>query len=440
MTCLHKVLSLIALLAIGAIIDSTYSVQAGWVKKIKEANSTELEHLKSHCLSMLNRKDNSIETNKRWNNRLKRIKKCEQSLKGKEIMNENEIILSPSIDQTKNQNLVGKKSLKEVTSLDEWPETLEFLSSQKVSRLQTDCSKMVEYEDLLVERKFWSNRLHQLDTFQEKLKKRKSELNQKKNLESQKKLNEDPTYKTRFIYVDNKNPKLIDLHGVASAQVAQKRVSEFIRAAKSKRKEYVKVITGKGNHINHRGQQGVLFKFLPDWIVHNASVKGYKVSKEGGGYVIYLHPSLKVRCDAPILSEYLTIYKEMKNRGPNLCRKHIYQKSIRLRHKEKLIKRDKLIGFYDYASQFASFFYNEKPSTDREYLDKEALVSSFAPDEKFLRNFELSANRDPTISRDALVYSTRSSLTTKKLQLEDFLTDLQKKKLGLYLKENMNQH
>ena len=60
----------------------------------------------------------------------------------------------------------------------------------------------------------------------------------------QKKRNENPkededfceSYKVRSIYINNKNPNYLDLHGVSSAAEAKDKVLQFITSAKSKRK------------------------------------------------------------------------------------------------------------------------------------------------------------------------------------------------------------
>jgi hypothetical protein len=321
-----------------------HPAQAGWIQKMNEANPEELKSLKEQCSIMLARKDNSVKTQRRWANRLKLVEQREGGLKneGKKISN----------THLTRQNR-GKKQGKEAIPIEEWPKNLELLSSNHLTILQAHCLKMCEYEDLLPEGKVWSSRLNQL----ERLQKKGPEQSNKQPSVQQEKLAEISPYTVRFIYVDPKNPRVLDLHGVASASVAQKKVEEFIRAAKSKRKERVKIITGKGNHVGRGGKRGVLFKAFPRWIADDASIKNYKVSKEGGGYVVTLRPSPKVWRDEPTLLEHHTVHKEIKNKIENLKIGALYHKKPRLRHEAKLARRNKWVGYYDHADQFISYAY-----------------------------------------------------------------------------------
>lgn len=74
----HKGFALLTLLSLEVFIDSTYSAQAGWDQKIKEADSEQLKFLKERCSHMLVRKDNSVKIARRWTKRLKGIKQREQ--------------------------------------------------------------------------------------------------------------------------------------------------------------------------------------------------------------------------------------------------------------------------------------------------------------------------------------------------------------------------
>jgi hypothetical protein len=346
-----KIFLFLIVLLIEICIDARHPAQAGWIQKIQEADLEQLKPLKEQCSNMLSRKDNSVKTQRRWANRLKLVEQHERGLKreAKKISN----------THLTKQNL-AKKQREEAISIEGWPKNLELLSSNHLTFLQAHCLKMTEYEDLLPEGKVWSSRLNQLEMFQKSLQKQRIEQSKKMDSELQEKSAEISPYTVHFIYVDPKNPRVLDLHGVASAPVAEKKVDEFIRAAKSKRKESVKVITGKGNHVGRGGKRGVLFKAFPRWMADDASIKNYKVSKEGGGYVITLRPSPKVWRDEPILLEHHTVHKEIKKKVENLKIGDIYHKKTRLHHEAKLARKNQWVGYYDYTAQFISYAYEQK--------------------------------------------------------------------------------
>src|SRR5579871_366843 len=58
---------------------------------------------------------------------------------------------------------------------------------------------------------------------------------------------------------------MIDLHGLSVAQ-AQSHVTHHINQASISGYDKIRFVTGRGNHINARGERGTLYNNFKDWI------------------------------------------------------------------------------------------------------------------------------------------------------------------------------
>lgn len=192
---------------------------------------------------------------------------------------------------------------KPIPSINEWPKSLADFSLEELNHLHGHCLRMLEYEDLMLGNNTWTRRLEHIE-FLQKISKSPEPDPSREKIQKLIPLSESPgasddyvPYKIRRIYLNTKNPFFLDLHGIASAKAAENKVLQFIRIAKSKKKKQVTVITGKGNHVNEKGNRGVLFKALPKWIDRNKNIKDFNVREDGGSYMIYLTPPSRIRID-----------------------------------------------------------------------------------------------------------------------------------------------
>jgi DNA-nicking Smr family endonuclease len=226
---------------------SDASASKGWYKKFEEADSYEkLSKLKQTCYSALSEDSITLKAKDKWQDRLLSVIKAEGALDKKNNLLEERLMAETIINPSIPQRVHSRKRYKT-----EKVKSQNFLSNFEVnstSYKQTSSSN----------------------------------------------LDKSSPYKIRSVKIDNRNPKVLDLHGVATAALAEKKVTEFINAAKSCRKKKITVITGKGNHLNYRGQRGTLFKAFPTWLADNPLIKGYTVAVNGGSYIVPLKHSLKL--------------------------------------------------------------------------------------------------------------------------------------------------
>jgi DNA-nicking Smr family endonuclease len=252
-----------------SLVHFTSSVNAGkskWQKKVESIDSfMELGRLKRQCFNRVtNGNFTWVKKKERWQNRLIKLEELARDTK-----------------RFTDAPLIREES-KEV-----WPKSLIHFTFNDLKVFEARCLRMIGCQDLLLTKGIWVDRLQELKPLLKKAKPRKNKLH-KKQLE---KLDNCAPYKIRRIYINTRNPQLLDLHGVASAQIARRKVIEFINAAKSKRKTQVLIITGKGNHSSYKNRQGVLFKTFPSWIKDNKNVSNYKIGKGNGRYVVSLSRS-----------------------------------------------------------------------------------------------------------------------------------------------------
>jgi hypothetical protein len=223
---------------------------------------------------------------------------------------------------------------------DKWPENPAESSLKELNDLQQYCSRMVEYEDLMLEESTWKKRLEQIEILQKK----NYGQQESKREEDSKPVNSD-SYKIRRIYINNKNPSFLDLHGVSSAKEAKDKVFQFIKAAKSKRKNEVVVITGKGNHVNRQGKRGILLKSFPKWLEGNENVTALKARSDGGSYTVFLKSRFNGRLDVglepylrPLKGDFFYLQK-LLGENLNYMEKPLPQKILVVKEKfQKLPK------------------------------------------------------------------------------------------------------
>ena len=268
-------------------IPLTSFVKAGKSSWNTQANNVdsfiELGRLKRQCFNRIkNENPHTISRKKCWQNRL--------------------IKLEALIHDTKrftDAHLISE-DLKEI-----WPKSFAGFTFNDLKPIEARCLRMLGYQEVLLTEGIWVERLREIKSLLKETKPRKFKRH-KKQLE---KLDNCPPYQIRYICINTHNPSTLDLHGVASAQIAQRKVIEFINAAKFKQKKRVLIITGRGNHSSYKNRQGVLFKAFPTWIKGNQNVSGYKVGKGNGCYIVTLASS--VSC-TPANLQILFQYEQRK--------------------------------------------------------------------------------------------------------------------------------
>jgi hypothetical protein len=84
--------------------------------------------------------------------------------------------------------------------------------------------------------------------------------------------------------------QIIDLHGKSLTE-AKHYVTATIQDAIKQRISFLRIITGKGNHINKSGNRGVLYKRLPTWLEH-PELKPFieSIEHKEGSYLLIINP------------------------------------------------------------------------------------------------------------------------------------------------------
>lgn len=75
---------------------------------------------------------------------------------------------------------------------------------------------------------------------------------------------------------------MVDLHG-DSPESAQRRVNAYLREAEQTNISQFRFVTGRGNHINSRGERGILFREFPSWFSEE-NLEKIESMKQGNGY------------------------------------------------------------------------------------------------------------------------------------------------------------
>jgi hypothetical protein len=415
---------------------ATAQIQTVWLQKLQRVTSfEEFRVLRKHCLNMLARSNQTPKRGRRWNSRLRQLEGFFQDIYNIETIEaerinsnslcqpgeEDDTLLSPTspshtaetlLTKPNRQKSKGRKKLNSLdtpkltpknknTGLEEWPENFKDFSLRELKLFKARCMNMLDCEDLLLTPEIWTERLHMIERL---LAEKEATLHFSRiSKPSSARSCSHEEYKVRHIYINTKNPRLLDLHGVASAQLAQLKVTQFINAAKSKGKSHVHIITGKGNHRNHRKRRGVLFKAFPGWVKSNQSVTGYTVGKGGGSYSVTLTPSTKFQKvihdkDFNQLRHLeLEIAWQMKHGKSNLPYQQMRKELIHMRYKTQLLERNQIV--YDELNGFV-----------------------------FLPVTSVEGSKEGIIE---LEETESNSSSLPKPRLEDFLSDKQKIMLGL---------
>lgn len=86
---------------------------------------------------------------------------------------------------------------------------------------------------------------------------------------------------------------MIDLHGM-SVERAQDLVTHHVAQASTRGWSKIRFVTGKGNHINARGERGTLYKSFKDWL-NNLQDKIAKIDQYDGYYEVDIKDGVAVR-------------------------------------------------------------------------------------------------------------------------------------------------
>ncbi len=98
---------------------------------------------------------------------------------------------------------------------------------------------------------------------------------------------------------DKRQDSMYDLHGLSEEQ-AKAWVVQAIRQASADHVKKIRFITGRGKHVNSKGERGTLFKKLPEWIKEFDYAELAEINPDLGLY------------DVNIKSSKLTLSKEEK--------------------------------------------------------------------------------------------------------------------------------
>lgn len=80
---------------------------------------------------------------------------------------------------------------------------------------------------------------------------------------------------------------MIDLHGLSIEKAKRVVIHELVTASQLNQQK-IRFVTGRGNHVNSRGQRGTLYRYFPQWIEEaNLSQRIEKTEKFDGFYEIH---------------------------------------------------------------------------------------------------------------------------------------------------------
>jgi hypothetical protein len=86
---------------------------------------------------------------------------------------------------------------------------------------------------------------------------------------------------------------MVDLHGM-SAESAQELVAHHVGQAHVRGWNKIRFVTGRGNHVNARGERGTLYKSFKDWL-GNLQDKVVKIDQYDGYYEVDIKDGIAVR-------------------------------------------------------------------------------------------------------------------------------------------------
>lgn len=102
---------------------------------------------------------------------------------------------------------------------------------------------------------------------------------------------------------------MVDLHGL-SPDRAERRVNWHLNIADQAGTNTVRFVTGRGNHINSKGERGTLFREFPNWLSEENRKKISSIKKYDGYYEIKIKPAKPNLFNAmEDVSEYLLASK-----------------------------------------------------------------------------------------------------------------------------------
>lgn len=85
----------------------------------------------------------------------------------------------------------------------------------------------------------------------------------------------------------DENIRMVDLHG-ASPENSQHLVNFYLRGAEQANTYQFRFVTGRGNHVNSRGERGTLFREFPNWFSEDNLEKIESMKKGNGFYEIQI--------------------------------------------------------------------------------------------------------------------------------------------------------
>lgn len=93
--------------------------------------------------------------------------------------------------------------------------------------------------------------------------------------------------------MNDRTQSMYDLHGLSEA-AAKDLVVQAIREAAAQNIGYIRFVTGRGNHINAKGERGTLYRAFPQWLAELDYQDRVEVNPADGHYTVHIKPS-KVR-------------------------------------------------------------------------------------------------------------------------------------------------
>lgn len=99
--------------------------------------------------------------------------------------------------------------------------------------------------------------------------------------------------------------QMYDLHGLSEAE-AESTVLKALRRAQGNKKRVLRFVTGRGNHVNSKGNRGTLFNEFPSWIERSQyAARVSKINCFDGHYEVHVKAvQLDDRCDKSIEKLY----------------------------------------------------------------------------------------------------------------------------------------
>lgn len=131
-----------------------------------------------------------------------------------------------------------------------------------------------------------------------------------------------PSHQTARLNQQIINQSTVDLHGL-SVESAREQVNRHLNVAEQTNTHSFRFITGRGNHVNNRGERGTLLREFPNWLSEEHLGKIASIKKHIGHYEIIMKPTAtKLTLETLIeqlslhwLTENLTTVQELANKN-----------------------------------------------------------------------------------------------------------------------------